>query len=84
VTDRAQSQRFPAKCNGLIQVFCIASVIEAGGESSCKIIQQRGPIRVTDRAQSQRFPLECNGLIQVFCIASVIKAGGEVNSKIIQ
>jgi hypothetical protein len=39
VTDRVQSQRFPEKCNGLIQVFGIASVIKAGGESKSKIIQ---------------------------------------------
>jgi hypothetical protein len=39
VTDRAQSQRFPVKCNGLIQVFGIASVIKVGGESIRKIIQ---------------------------------------------
>jgi hypothetical protein len=39
VTDREQSQRFSEKCNGLIQVFGIASVIEAGGESIRKIIQ---------------------------------------------
>jgi hypothetical protein len=39
VTDRAQSQRFPVKCNGLIQVFGIASVIKAGGDVSGKIIQ---------------------------------------------
>jgi hypothetical protein len=29
VTDRAQSQRFPLECNGLIQVFGIASTLEA-------------------------------------------------------
>jgi hypothetical protein len=39
VTDREQNQRFPAKCNGLIQVSCIASVIEAGGEVNSKITQ---------------------------------------------
>jgi hypothetical protein len=38
VTDRAQSQRFPAKCNGLIQVFGIASLIKAVGELNRKII----------------------------------------------
>jgi hypothetical protein len=76
VTNRVQSQRFPAKCNSLIRVFGIASVKEAGGEFICKISQQLGPICMTDRTQSQRFPIECNGLIQVFDIASVIKAGG--------
>jgi hypothetical protein len=62
------------KCNGLIQVFAIASVIKAGGESICKLIQRCGPIWVTDRVQSQHFPLECNGLVQVFNIASTLEA----------
>jgi hypothetical protein len=39
VTDRAQSQCFPVECNGLIQVFGIASVIKAGGELKSKLIQ---------------------------------------------
>jgi hypothetical protein len=39
VTDRAQNQRFPVECNGLIQVFVIASLIKAGGELKSKIIQ---------------------------------------------
>jgi hypothetical protein len=39
MTDRVQSQRFPGKCNGLIQVSCIASVMKADGESIRKIIQ---------------------------------------------
>jgi hypothetical protein len=39
VTDRAQSQRFPVKCNSLIQVLGIASVIEAGEELRRKIVQ---------------------------------------------
>jgi hypothetical protein len=39
VTDRAQSQHFPVKCNGLIQIFAIASVIKADGELNRKIIQ---------------------------------------------
>jgi hypothetical protein len=39
MTDRVQSQSFPGKCNGLIQVFGVASVIKADGESIRKIIQ---------------------------------------------
>jgi hypothetical protein len=39
VTDRAQSQCFPLKCNGLIQVFGIASVIKPGKESIRKNTQ---------------------------------------------
>jgi hypothetical protein len=39
VTNRAQIQRFPVKCNGLIQVFGIASVKKPGGELKSKIIQ---------------------------------------------
>jgi hypothetical protein len=84
VTDRAQRQRFPLKCNSLIQVFGIASVIKAGGESIRKTVQIQGPICVTVRAQRERFPVECNSLIQVLGIASVIKAGGELIPKIVQ
>jgi hypothetical protein len=39
VTDRAQSQRFPVKCDSLIQVFVVASVGKAGGELNREIIQ---------------------------------------------
>jgi hypothetical protein len=39
VTDREQNQRFPDKCNGLIQVFGIASETKACGELKNKIIQ---------------------------------------------
>jgi hypothetical protein len=38
VTNRAQSQRFPVKCDGLIQVFIVASVLKAGGELTSKVI----------------------------------------------
>jgi hypothetical protein len=37
VTDRAQSQRFPLKCDSLIQVFFVASVVKAGGELIRKV-----------------------------------------------
>jgi hypothetical protein len=84
VTDRAQSQCFPLKCNSLIQVFSIASMIKAGGELSRKIIQSQGPIFVTDRVQSKRFTLKNNSLIQVFDVALVIEADGESIRKIIQ
>jgi hypothetical protein len=39
MTDGLQSQPFPEKRNGLIQVFSIASMIKAGGESIRKITQ---------------------------------------------
>jgi hypothetical protein len=39
VTDRVQSKRFTLKNNSLIQVFDVALVIEADGESIRKIIQ---------------------------------------------
>jgi hypothetical protein len=38
VTDWAQSQRFPVKCDSLIQVFVVASVLKAGGELIRKVI----------------------------------------------
>jgi hypothetical protein len=72
------------KYNGLIQVFGIASVIKADGESNRKIIQCLGPTCVTDGAQSQHLPVKCNGLIQVVCTTSVIKAGGDLKRKITQ
>lgn len=37
VTDGAQSQRFPVECNSLIQVFVVALLVKAGGESVRKI-----------------------------------------------
>jgi hypothetical protein len=84
VTDRAQSQRLPGECNGLIQVFGIAAVIKAGVEMKRKIVQWQGPICVTNRAQSQRFPVKCDGLIQVSGITPATKAVGELIRKIIQ
>jgi hypothetical protein len=38
VTNRVQSQRFPLKCDGLIQVFVVASVLKAGGELIREVI----------------------------------------------
>jgi hypothetical protein len=38
VTDRAQSQRFTVKCNSLIQVSVVASVLKADEESIRKVI----------------------------------------------
>jgi hypothetical protein len=38
MTDQAQSQRFPLKCDSLIQVFIVALVLKAGEELICKLI----------------------------------------------
>ncbi|KAG1793792.1 uncharacterized protein BJ212DRAFT_1307013 [Suillus subaureus] len=61
------------KCNSIIQVLAIVSVLEADEESICKTAQCHKLIWMTDYMQSQCFLEKHDGLVDVLTIALTLE-----------
>jgi hypothetical protein len=84
VTNWPQGSHFHVKPDRFVEVFVVTSVVEAGQERICKVVQRPMPFWVTDWPQGPCFPVKHDDFVEVFVVTSVVEAGGERNCKIIQ